>query len=210
MKNTNLFKGLALGVMFTLSTVAFAGGEKAEGTTTSGTISISPYLNTDYSIVSLNSSGAKNSLLTIKSSDGEVYYKEWISNTTFTQKVLDFSYLADGEYSITLSGKGNTTIKELFTVENKKIVSLNKKEESTGLTSFVNHVDNALFVSHIALGVNSFGVSIFDNNNDEVYSDIFAGNVSFSKKFDISKLPTGNYQVNINSNKMEYSYAFTK
>lgn len=206
-----LIKGFAFGVMFTLSVSAFAGGEKAESSKTSGNISILPYLNTSYSVVSLSNTGTNNSLLVIKDSDGGIYYKEWINTSVCAQKVLDFSYLEDGEYSITLSSKGSLSVTERFDVLNKQIAAVNKKEEvSEGLTSLVNHVDNMLYVSHIAFGYNTFGVSIVDTNSDELYNETFDGNSAFSKKYDISELPTGDYQVNINSDQKNYSYEFSK
>ncbi len=202
-----LFKGLALGVMFALTTTAFAG----EGEKTNSTVSILPYLNTDYSIVSLNNTSAKNTLFTIEDASGEVFYKEWIDKSGFSQKVLDFSYLSDGKYDIVLRTKGSESIKESFTVKNHKVVSDLKKDVAvTQRKSFVNIIDNMLYVSHLSSAGNSFGVSILDADADEVYSETFEGYTTFSKKFDVSALPSGSYEVSINAEKKEFSYAFTK
>jgi aminopeptidase-like protein len=204
-----LFKGLALGVMFALTTTAFAG--EGEGEKTNSTVSILPYLNTDYSIVSLNNTSAKNTLFTIEDASGEVFYKEWIDKSGFSQKVLDFSYLSDGKYDIVLRTKGSESIKESFTVKNHKVVSDLKKDVAvTQRKSFVNIIDNMLYVSHLSSAGNSFGVSILDADADEVYSETFEGYTTFSKKFDVSALPSGSYEVSINAEKKEFSYAFTK
>jgi len=112
MKNLKLkLSVLALTAIFVLSlSTAFA----------SDNLRISPYLNTDYSIVSVFNTSEANLKLKVYDEDGHVFYSETIDAETNTQKLFDLSYLADGNYSLVLVGK-NTRIEELFVVKAKKL-----------------------------------------------------------------------------------------
>ncbi|MGQ1786879.1 MULTISPECIES: hypothetical protein [unclassified Saccharicrinis] len=208
MKTTKMMKRWVLGVMLVFVTTAtFAG----EGGKAAGNVSILPYLDTDYSIVSLSNQADKAAIFSIKDAEGETVYKEWVNKAGFAQKILDFSNLEDGKYTAILKARGSEEISETFSIENHKLVS--QKEEIVSeeeLRAFFNLVDNTLFVSHISFGSNTFGISISDALGDEVFEKGFDGNSTYSGKFDISALPNGEYKVSINSGNKEYSYAFRK
>ncbi len=208
MKTSKLFKGLALGVMFTLGVSAYAG--EGDGKASASTVSIYPYLNTDFSVLSLNNQSESNAILTIEGKDGEVFHRELISKAGFTQKVLDFSYLSDGEYSVVLKSKGKEYFSKDFAVKNHKIASDVKKDvASNANTTFANVVDNTLIVSYIPFGVKSVDVTI-SSSSEEIFTETFKAERTFSKKFDISALPKGDYHVTINSEDKNYTYAFRK
>ncbi len=198
-----LFKGFALGVMFALGSVAVA------QEVTPAEVAINPYLNTEYSILSVANPSEKAAKLEITDENGELVHKEWLSSKAFSQQILDFSELKDGRYTAKVSVKGEEIASSKFAladhqISDEKIMS---KEE---LKAFFRLNDNILYVSHIAFGANSFGISIEDAIGDEVFEKGFDGNSTYSGKFDISALPNGNYSVKINSGSKEYSYAFTK
>ncbi len=205
MKTSKLFKGLTLGVMFALGLSAYAG----EGEGTGSSVAIYPYLDTDFSVLSLNNQSETNAILTIEGTDGEVYHKESLNKAGFTQKVLDFSYLSDGEYSVVLKSKGKEYFSKAFAVKNHKIVTESKKEKSTANTAFANLVDNTLIVSYLPFGSKSVDVSI-SSSSEEIFTQTFKAEKTFSKKFDISALPKGEYHVTINSVDKNYTYAFSK
>ncbi len=209
MKTRKFFKGIALGVMFALGVTAFAG--EGEGKTTSPAISIFPYLDTNYSVLSLNNSSEKSAVLIIKGTDGEVFHREVINKVGFTQKVLDFSYLADGSYSVNLKAKGTEYFSKPFMIKNHKVVSDSDQASvaSNSNTSFASVVENTLIVSYIPFGVKSVDVTI-SSSTDDIFTKTFTADKTFSKKFDISALPRGEYQVSINSEDKNYSYAFSK
>ncbi len=207
MKTSKLFKGLTLGVMFALGVSAYAGEGEGEGAASS--VAIYPYLNTDFSVLSLNNKSEANAILTIEGTDGEVYHRELISKSGFTQKVLDFSYLSDGEYSVVLKSKGKEYFSKAFAVRNHKIVTDSKKEESSANKAFANVVDNTLIVSYLPFGEKSVDVSI-SSSSEEIFTQTFKTEKTFSKKFDISALPKGDYHVTINSEDKNYTYAFSK
>ncbi|WP_075591468.1 hypothetical protein [Labilibacter marinus] len=209
MTNKNKVKGWVLGVILAfVTTGAYAG----EGGKAAGNVSIHPYLNTDYSVISVSNLADKAASFSIKDAEGVRVYKEWVSKEGFAQKILDFSNLEDGEYKAILSVKGADEIVETFKIADHKLVydkveQVMSKEE---LKAFFNVVENTLFVSHISFGSSSFGISISDEIGDEIFEKGFEGNSTYSGKFDISTLPNGEYKVSINSSNKEYTYAFRK
>ncbi len=199
----NFIKGIALGVMFALGSVAVA-QEVAPAKVT-----VNPYLNTDYSVLSVANPTEKTAKFVITDGSGAVVHKEWLSNKAFSQKILDFSGLNDGRYTAKISVKGEEIASQKFAVANHQVSDerIMSKEE---LKAFFRLNDNILYVSHIAFGANTFGISIEDAIGDQVFEKGFDGNSTYSGKFDISALPDGSYSVKINSGSKEYSYAFTK
>tara|TARA_R110001583_G_scaffold16041_2_gene65105 strand:- start:2604 stop:3011 length:408 start_codon:yes stop_codon:yes gene_type:complete len=112
MKNLKLkLRGLALVAILSLSlSTAFA----------SDTLRINPYLNTDYSIVSVFNTSDANLKLKVYDEDGHSFYSETINAETSTQKLFDLSLLSDGNYSLVLVGR-NTRIEEQFVVKAQKL-----------------------------------------------------------------------------------------
>ena len=117
MKNLKLkLKGLALVAVFTLSlNSAFAGD----------TLCITPYLDTNYSVVSVFNTSGTNLKLKVYDEAGHVFYSEPIKAETNTQKLFDLSHLSDGNYEMVLEGK-NTRIEEHFIVKTKTLVVVNE------------------------------------------------------------------------------------
>ncbi|WP_066632894.1 hypothetical protein [Labilibacter marinus] len=208
MKTTNFVKRLALGVMFVfvLGSVAFAGeGEKGKSD-----MQIAPYLNTDYSVISLSNKTDKTAVFKIVDDNGEVYYKEWVKKDGLSQKVLDFAHAEDGTYRAILKVNGSDDLTETFIIKNHKLVTPKQEVSEEELRAFFNLVENTLYVSHITFGSNSFGISIADSNREDVFVKSVEGNSTYSGKFDISALPIGQYTVSINSGDSKYSYEFQK
>ncbi len=209
MKTKNTIKGLALGVMFALTTSVsvFAG----EGDTPAAKMSIVPYLSTDYSIISYNNTGSNNAVLTIKDDLGNVVFSDKFAGTGFTQKVLDFSNIEDGTYRADLSIKGKAVVSESFKIENHKLASIKKAEPvAYQPKSFANVVENTLYVSHLSLGGSAFAVSITDKAGTKVYENEKVDKPIYSQKFDVASLPKGEYTLNINSVNGDFTYDFQK
>ncbi len=207
MKNKIQIKGIALGVMFALTTMAFAG----EGDKPVAIVSVFPYLSTDYSIISVNNLAEKSGEFIIKDSNGEALHKEYLNKTDFFQKVINFSNLEDGEYTIVLKVKGLDEIKEPFLIKDKQVVlKSSSSDEVSKLKSFVNIKDNLLYVSHLEFDQSAFKIKIANDLGEQIFEKSIDGNKVYSGKFDISKLPSGDYKLTINSEDNRYSYAFSK
>lgn len=208
MKTNKLIKRLGLGVMLVfISAAAFAG----EGDKPTGKVSIHPYLDTEFSIVSVSNLADKNAVFSIKDENGLIVYKEWVNKAGIEQKILDFSKIDDGVYTAALKAKGQKEVSKTFVIQNHQLSS--KKDvalSNNQLKSFFHLNNNTLIVSHISFGSKSFDVSISDAIGENLYAKSFSGNSTFSRKFDVSSLPSGDYTVSINSGNKECSYAFRK
>ncbi len=208
MNSRKTIKSIALGVMLSLSTsvITFAG----EGNSPSSKLSIVPYLNTDYSIISYNNTDNSKAFLVIKDESGNILLKENVTKGGFSQKVLDFTNIEDGAYNASLQVEGKEVHTTSFNIKNHKLYSekeLNNEKESK---SFANVVKNTLYVSHLALDSKDFAVTIADNYGVKVYESNKIEDPIYSQKFDLSSLPKGKYTLNINSANSDFSYDFIK
>ncbi|NOU61787.1 T9SS C-terminal target domain-containing protein [Marinifilum caeruleilacunae] len=199
MKKANLnLKGFVLGV------ILFLGASSAFAT---GNIKINPYLDTDLSIVSIINPTESVLKMKIYDAEGNLYYSKKVNSTTTDQKLFDFSYLEDGVYKIVLVGADNKVEKE-FSVEDSKlkVETAKKLAEKTLFRS----EDNSLFVSYLSFENKKFNLSIIDAYGNEVFEESYLSAPTFSKKFNVTALPEGNYKVRLTSNEKVYNYAFRK
>lgn len=196
-KNLNL-KGIVLGV------VLFLG---ANSVFASGDIKINPYLDTDFSIVSIINPTESSLKMKIFDTDGNLYYSKKVSSETTDQKIFDFSYLENGTYKIVLSGEKEIIEKEFKIADNK--LSTDKAEDVAEKTLFRTE-ENSLFVTYLSFDNNNFNLSILDAFGNEVFEESYDSKPTFSKKFNVEALPKGEYKVRLISNDKEYNYAFRK
>ncbi|BAX81625.1 hypothetical protein [Labilibaculum antarcticum] len=198
MKTKNTFKGLVLGV------ILFLGASSAFAT---GNIRINPYLDTDFSIVSIINPTESVLKMKIYDEAGNLYYSNKVNGGTSDQKLLDFSYLEDGTYKIVLTGKEDKLEKNFEIINSKQVAELG--DEMTEKTLFRTE-DNNLFVTYLSFENATFSISINDAFGNEVYTNSYASEPTFSKKFNVEALPKGDYKVRLVSDKKEYNYAFRK
>lgn len=196
-KNVNL-KGIVLGALLFLST---------SSTFATGKIKINPYLDTDLSIISIINPTKSELRMKIYDKEGNLYYSKKVNSTTADQKIFDFSYLEDGIYKIVLSGAEEKTEKE-FIIEGKKLKVENNNEIAE--KTLFRSENNNLFVSYYSSENKAFRISIIDALGNEVFEESYTSAPTFSKKFNVTALPEGEYKVRLISNNKEYNYAFRK
>ncbi|GAB7087203.1 hypothetical protein [Marinifilum fragile] len=196
-KNVNL-KGIVLGALL------FLGASSAFAT---GNIKINQYLDTDLSIVSIINPTESVLKMKIYDREGNLYYSKKVNSTTTDQKLFDFSYLEDGIYKIVLSGADENIEKE-FVIEGKKLKVTDAKEIAE--KTLFRSKNNDLFVSYLSFENTTFNLSITDELGNEVFEESYTSAPTFSKKFNVTALPEGEYKVRLVSNNKEYNYAFRK
>ena len=208
MKTTTLIKRLTLGIMLTFFTSASYAGE---GDKPTGNVAIHPYLDTEYSIISVSNLTDKNAVFSILDDEGNTVFKEWVNKAGVEQKILDFSNINDGIYTATLKAKGQKEVSKTFIVENHKLAGTKKPMPThNSLDAFFYLKNDILTISHLTFDETPFDIAIYNSYGIEVFEKDFPGVSPFSGKFDISTLPIGDYTVSIHSGNNKYSYAFAK
>lgn len=192
---------MPIAVLALLSTGAFA---KAK-------IFITSYLKTDYAVITARYDAAENYRVKIFNTDGdELYASSKISGAASFQKLFDLTSLEDGDYTIELTSKKDKTI-EKFAIKNHELVSVDgKKEDSEKLKAFFRVANDKLYVSHMNFDKAALRISIDDKFGTEIYNSALPSESTYSGMFDLTSLPSGEYQVSLVSGNKAYSYEFNK
>ncbi|TRX72610.1 hypothetical protein [Carboxylicivirga sp. M1479] len=202
MKKVNVLRRLLpVAVLALLSTGAFGKGK----------IFINSYLKTDYAVITARYDAAENFRLKIVDQDGsELYSSSRINGASSFQKLFDLSSLEDGEYTIELTSK-NEKSSEKFIITNHELIKADSKEsENEALNAFFRVAENKLYVSHMNFDKAALSIKIDDKFGTEIYNSSLPTKDTYSGMFDLSKLPSGEYQVSLVSGNKEYSYGFDK
>lgn len=202
MKKVNVMKRvLPIAILVLLSTSAFA---KAK-------IFINSYLKTDYAVITARHDAADNYRVKIFNTDGdELYASSKISGAASFQKLFDLTSLKDGEYTIELTSK-NEKASEKFAIKDHVLVSVDgKKSDSEMLKAFFRVTNDKLYVSHVNFDKATLRISIDDKFGTEIYNSALPSESTYSGMFDLTNLPSGEYQVSLVSGNKEYSYEFNK
>lgn len=178
------------------------------GSFAKGNVFINSYLRTNYAIVSAHYDTDEAFRVKIIDAQGVVLYSsKRIDASNSYQKLFDLTSFEDGAYSLILSGK-NSHVVEAFKVKDHK---LNKEVKADDLVkTFVHKNENKLIVSNLNFNNKVISMTIVDASGDIVYSSLLPKEITYSGLYDITGLPIGNYNVSINSEGKDYSYAFRK
>ena len=163
-----------------------------------------PYSN-DRAVVSLNNEASVTTKLTIENVSGDVvFYNDGSISEKVYSKVFDFKNLNDGEYKITASNKyGKNTM--FFKVENNAIV----ENGTEPVSPFVEVKDDVLKISLLNHNLNNVEVSVY-NQDGEVFSKSLGKDFSINAGFNLARLESGDYAINITDGEKLYSYNFNK
>jgi len=196
-----LGKILPIAVLVLLSTGSFAKGK----------IFINSYLRTDYAVITARHDVAENYKIRIVNEEGtELYASSRIKGVSSFQKLFDLSSMSDGEYCIELASK-NASLVEKFKVKDHKLLKSETEElETELLNAFFRFSDEKLYVSHMNFDKAELGISIDDASGIEIYNSALPIESSYSGMFDLTNLPSGEYQVTLMSGNKEYNYEFNK
>ena len=163
-----------------------------------------PYSN-DRAVVSLNNEASVTTKLTIENVSGDVvFYNDGSISEKVYSKVFDFKNLNDGEYKITASNKyGKNTM--FFKVENNAIV----ENGTEPVSPFVEVKNDVLKISLLNHNLNNVEVSVY-NQDGEVFSKSLGKDFSINAGFNLARLESGDYAINITDGEKLYSYNFNK
>ncbi|MFT3740754.1 MAG: hypothetical protein QM786_18545 [Breznakibacter sp.] len=200
---TNKTKGLTLAVLMMASAVA--------STFASGRLAVSPYLKTNYAIVSAVVSTEEGARLAIKDEFGNVLYRSSkIDNSESFQKLIDLSTLPNGTYKVVLEGKA---VKEVSTFEvknNKLAVEKYTASDAASSASFFRRNNDMLVVSYLNPALKSSSLTIYDAKGETVYSAEIPTKETYSALYKINELPKGQYMVALTADSNTHNYEFEK
>ncbi|MBK3517611.1 DUF3244 domain-containing protein [Carboxylicivirga marina] len=202
MKKVNVFRRiLPIALLALLPAGAFAKGK----------IFINSYLKTDYAVITARYDASENYRVKIFDASGdELYSSSRISGATSFQKLFDLTSLEDGDYTIHLTSKSESS-REKFTVKNHELVKTEGTiEKSEMLKAFFRVAEDKLYVSHMNFDNAALSITIDDKFGTELYNSSLPTKSTYSGMFDLTNLPSGEYQVSLVSGGKEYSYEFDK
>lgn len=171
-----------------------------------GLVRINNYLKTDFSIISIINPSGNTATLRITDENKNIVYTKEVSKEACSQEIISFSDIYNGSYTITVSNKDFKS-EDHFELVNDKI-SKPYKEFNTEDRVFFRIAKEMLYVSRSSVN-STFNLSISDKNNELIFDESYVKSTS-SKKFNISQLPSGKYDVRLYSGNKEYIYAFVK
>lgn len=176
-----------------------------------GKITVSPYLDTNYALISALSQEMVDFSVEIKTSKGEfVYSSGKVGSSDQFNKLFDFSQLTDGEYVAVLKGSGKTFLKDEFTVSNGKLVAKVADKEAEELAAKVWSKNDFIYVSYLNKSYDTYSMRVEDKRGNVLFESALPKDLTYSGKFDVSSLPSGTYYVSLVSGKNSNSYAIRK
>lgn len=199
-KNTGVRKALILGGLFASTVPTMAGGDiqmNLTGNNSRATVSYSALHPTSLKISIENQEGTM------------VFYNEQHDDVGNYKKLYDFSQLQDGNYSLIALIDGEKQVKK-FSIDNAKISIQNEIIESDdSIVPYFRKDGEQL----ICLYQNPLSEQIkitFFSNGESFFEDSSETGEAYSKKFDISLLPSGKYDVLLNAGDAYFSYELIK
>lgn len=163
-------------------------------------------LNTDRAVVAISSANEAQYEISIENNNGQVvYYKETEGSLTDYRKVFDFSKLEKGDYRLTASINGASSVRN-FTVGNRAIAV---GELSYTVDPVFSFNDDILRVAYLNYPGENVALKIY-SGNDLVYSKSLDKNFAVNEGLSLAKLKSGNYQVVLASGNDVYDYSISK
>lgn len=178
-----------------------------------GKITVNPYLNTKYAIVSVVVPTSQGAHVTIKDVDGNsLYVSSKITNSESFQRLIDLSTFSNGTYKVALNGKDIREI-NTFTVENHKLTSVNQKTVvpmAESVASFERENNNMLVVHHSNPSGFASAMAIYDVKGETVYYSTLPSNEKYAGLYKLNALPSGQYKVELYAGNKTHRYEFEK
>jgi len=167
-------------------------------------VSLVPY-NSDCAVISVANLSGANSELTIENASGDIlYYKEGAIEGAYS-KIFDFKNLRDGDYKVVVTNEdGSHELK--FTVDGSNVLVPENEEKNAPYFSVKDGVLKLSFLNE----TNGDVVLKFSNDYGVFYTKSLGSNFSITAGFNLDRLESGDYAVELTSGDKTYSYNFEK
>ena len=144
--------------------------------------------------------------ITIENTDHTVqYYSANVKNAEDYKKLFDFSHLQDGTYYFTANVDGKTIRKEFIKEGDKIETAEMRKIKKQAYEPMFRKIDNTLVCYYQNPDDETVNVHFADDNGSFFTDSDDSGKIFF-KRYDLSKLPKGTYEVGLSDGSYFYSY----
>jgi hypothetical protein len=195
-KKTGFREALILGGLFALTMPIMAGGNIQMNLTDNGSRAAVSYS-------SLHPTSLK---ISIENQEGTmVFYNEQKNDVDSYKKLYDFSQLHDGNYNLIAIVDGEKQVKK-FSIDNAKISIKDETIENENLIVPYFNKDGAHLICLYQNPLSEHVKVCFLSKGESFFEDSSESGKAYSKKFDLSLLPSGNYDILLHSGDSYFSY----
>lgn len=164
-------------------------------------------LNSEKAVVDISSLSNCNFSLTVANEDNNiVYYKEDSDPSANYSKVFDFSNLEDGKYKLVVVADKMVAERTFL----KHLGNIEVGEETTTLEPFFSYKDGLLKCTYLNFMNDNLHVSLYNTNDERIYTKKIGRNFNILEGFDLSKLEPGNYRAVLSAGNKAFAFNIEK
>lgn len=193
----NLSKNLLMIVMVMTSFLSFGNNE----VNTKNSITI--LKNTKLKVVFKDVK--KGQVLSVKSENGTKLYTETINNEGNLVKVLDLSYLENGNYKIELEKDFQIIVNHIKVINNQVIYE--KEDNKVIFKPVVRNQDDLLMISKIAFDKEPLQIAIY-YKDEVIFSETVKSESIINRAYKLQEDIEGPYKVVLYNNNRSYTHNF--
>lgn len=147
----------------------------------------------------------KGQFLNLYDENHTMIYSEQINKSGELIKVLDLSYLKNGDYNIELEKDFKILINQIKIKDNK--IFLNNFENKTFYKPLIRNKNELVLISKIGFDEEPINVYIY-YNEEIIYSESLKSDKIVNRAYRLDKNLIGDYKIIVTSKSKEYTYDF--
>lgn len=147
----------------------------------------------------------KGQFLNLYDENHTMIYSEKINTNGELIKVLDLSYLKNGDYNIELDKDFKILLNQIKIKDNK--IFLNNFENKTFYKPLIRNKNELVLISKIGFDEEPINVYIY-YNEEIIYSESLKSDKIVNRAYRLDKNLIGDYKIIVTSNSKEYTYDF--
>jgi hypothetical protein len=159
-------------------------------------------------IVNLGNVQKEEITIAIEDAAGNILVTESVKNNPNFVKRYNVSKLEAGQYSITITKRTLRTVQP-FTVSIED-VTMSEVEKKEKFLPYVIQNGNKLDVNVLLGNYNNITIKILDNEGRSALNDTNYVVLTLHKRYDLSKLPAGNYIAEVTAGDETFYYSIVK
>jgi Secretion system C-terminal sorting domain len=159
-------------------------------------------------MVNLGSVQKEEILISIEDANGNTLVSESVKNNANFVKKYNVSKLEEGQYFITVTKKTLRTVQPF--IVSSIGVTMSDVEKKEKFLPYVIQNGNKLDVNVLLGNYNNITIKILDNEGRSALNDTNYVVLTLHKRFDLSKLPAGNYVAEVTAGDETFYYSIVK